>query len=339
MIFHHLFRLKDFSIGYNVSFLPLTVGRVAQICTFFKICVPLFVFVSGFGLLKSYKNIKNKNNFFFYRYFKLMPTFWFVAIICFFYGEIASSIFSKTFFTGNIYQGIINVIFNLAGICGLIKTVNFNENWWYIGASLVFIFFIPLIYNLVKKHGWLNVGLGIIIIPRVIGIINFSAVSALPFIFALYLGMLCEDKKLIEKIVDKRIVNNAVLNKVLKLAIYTLLLIAMYIYSSQMPRNIVWELHFGLTPFIVILIAKEFISFIPIISSTLECLGKYSYIMFLVHGIFIITFKDFLLENRHFIISGLLLLFISFIISFVIENIMRFTHYKDVFKKIEKRLN
>ncbi len=339
MVFHHLFRLKEFSTGYSVSFFPFTVGRIAQICTFFKICVPLFVFVSGYGLLKTYKKTKNKNNFFFQRYFKLMPTFWFVIIISFIYGEITSGMVSKLFFSKSLYQGIFNIIFNFFGLSGLLRTVNFNENWWYIGASLVFIFLIPIIYFLAKKHGWLTVGLGIIILPRVIGISNFSTVSALPYIFTLYLGMLCEDKGIIEKIINIKLINNNSLNKIFKLSLYLIGLLIMYVYSTQMPRNIVWELHFGITPFIVILIIKEFISVIPIISQMLESLGRYSYIIFLIHGLIIMTSRSLLLNNNHFIISGLLLLMISYFISFILEKIMSLIGYKKLFSKIEKILS
>lgn len=339
MIFHHLFRLKEFSSGYSVSFYPLTSGRIAQICTFFKICVPLFVFVSGYGLLRAYKNSKNKDCFFFQRYFKLMPTFWFVIIISFIYGEITSNMVTKIFFSKNVYQGIFNILFNFAGISGILKTVNFNENWWYMGASLVFIFLIPLIYNLANKYGWITVGLGIIILPRTIGISNFSTVSALPYIFTLYLGMVCEEKHIIENIVNKKLLNNIYLNKLLKFSLYLLSLLFMYIYSTQMARNIFWELHFALTPFIVILFTKEFISVIPIISQILESLGKYSYIIFLIHGLIIISSRPFLLNNKHFLISGLLLLIISYCISFVLEKIMDLTGYKKLFTKLEKRLN
>lgn len=339
MIFHHLFRLKDFSDGYAVSFFPFSVGRIAQICTFFKICVPLFVFVSGYGLLKAYKNTKNKKTFFFQRYIKLMPTFWIVIIISFIYGQITSNMVTNTFFQKDFYQGIANIFFNFAGLSGLLRTVNFNENWWYIGASLVFIFLVPVIYNLAKKYGWLNIGLGIIIIPRVIGISNFSTVSALPYVFILYLGMFCEEKEIIKKIVNKHLVSNAFFNKILKLAIYLISLLVMYVYSTHMPRNIVWELHFGLTPFIVILISKEFISIIPIISKILESLGKYSYIIFLIHGLIIITSRGMLLNGKHFLVSGILLLLISYIVSFVIEKLMELIGYKKIFKKLEKRLS
>ena len=64
MVFHHLFRTKQFSQGYTLSFWPFSIGRVAQITTFFKICVPLFTFVSGYGLLYFYKKLINKKNFF-----------------------------------------------------------------------------------------------------------------------------------------------------------------------------------------------------------------------------------------------------------------------------------
>lgn len=338
MMYHHLFRLTSFSEGYSVSFAPFSNTRIAQICKFFKICVPLFVFVSGYGLLKSYKKNKNKDTFFFQRYFKLMPTFWIVAILYFIYTEIYNNLFTRTFFTRKIYSGIINLLLNFFGLSGLFKTMNYSENWWYIGASLAFIFFIPILFKGMKKYGILNVGLALIILPRVIGISNFSTKTAFPFIFSLYLGMVCEQTNGIEKIISYSIVKNKSLNKIIKFILYILLLGILYIYSANMGRDVIWELHFAATPFVVILILKEFINCIPIISSLLEHIGKQSYIIFLIHGVIIENYKSFLLNDRHFIISGIILLIISYFIAFIINKILELIHYNHLFKPIEKRL-
>lgn len=341
MIFHHLFRLKEFSSGYSVSFFPFTIGRVAQLCTFFKICVPMFFFISGYGLSKVYKRYikekhKNNNEFFIKRYLKIMPTFWFVMIVSLIYGQIMSNMVSKIFFSRSTSDGIVNILFNFSGLSGILRTTNFDNNWWYIGASLIFIFFVPMIYSFVKKSSWLTVGIGIIILPRIIGISNFSTTTALPFIFTLYLGMLCEEKNVIEKVTSFEILNNKILNKIVRFILYIIFLLILYIYSKDISRDVMWEIHFGLTPLIVILFIKEFISIIPFISDILESLGKHSYIMYLFHGIIITQHRSFLLNNRNFIISGLILLIISYIISIVLEKIMTIIGYNKIFNKIIK---
>ena len=200
MMFHHLFRLASFSKGYNTNFFPFTVNRMARLCTFFKICVSLFVFITGYGLLKNYKKNKNRQTFFIQRYFKIISPFWFVAIIYFIYTQLYNGKFINFFFSKNIYTGIFNVLINFLGLSGLVQTANYSGNWWYVGAALVFVFMVPLIYTASKKFGWFNTGLAIVIIPRILGISNFSTTTATPFIFTLYLGMLAEDTHLISKI-------------------------------------------------------------------------------------------------------------------------------------------
>lgn len=165
MIFHHLFWMTSFTKGYSISFFPLTVGRIAQIAAFSKICVSLFVFISGFGLLHSYKGLKKKNNFLLIRFFKLIPTFIIITLISYILFFIFEPDFIKTsFFNNDIYSGIFYILFDILGLSTILKTPTICGEWWYIGATFIFAFLVPIIYNLSKKYGWFIVGLGIILI-------------------------------------------------------------------------------------------------------------------------------------------------------------------------------
>ena len=331
MIFHHLFRLVEFSEGFNISFSPLSIGRTAQLATFFKICVPIFVFLSGYGLLHCYKKMKKKNNFFIKRYFKLMPTFWFVSIVSFIVLQITNNVFVHYYFNDNIYSGITKVIFDMVGITGLTGTSCFSGNWWYIGASLIFIFLLPTIYKCSKKYGWFNIGLAIIIIPRIFNISNVSTTTALPYIFSFYLGMLFQEFDVFHKI------KNININSVIKFFIYLFMLLVFYLMYTHYPRNVFWEFHLGIIPVVFISFCFEYIISIPIISFILLKLGKYSYIMFLIHGFFIDYAKNFIYSFDHMVAIFLILTLISFIVSFVIEQVMKLVRYNNFFDKIEKK--
>lgn len=333
MIFHHLFRLTEYTAGYNISFFPFTPGRIAQLATFFKICVPIFVFLSGYGLLSSYKKMKNKKDFFIKRFFKLMPIFWFTMIISFIVLEIMFDAVTTYYFNNNLYYGFTNILFDFLGINGLINNKCFSGNWWYVGASLIFIFLLPIIYKLSKKYGWCNVGVAIIIIPRIFNLTNVSTTSALPYIFSFYLGMLFYEFDVFNKI------KNFKINCFIKFFLYLLVMFVLYLMYTHFPRNIFWEFHFGVVPLFFICFCYEYIINIPIINVILNKLGSYSYVMFLIHGFFISYANNFIYSFKHITFSFLVLTILSVIVSVLIEWLMRITHFEDLCKYIERSIS
>ena len=54
MFFHHLYCQVSRFDGYEISFSPFGQDAVVDVAMFFKLCVSIFAFVSGYGLLTSY---------------------------------------------------------------------------------------------------------------------------------------------------------------------------------------------------------------------------------------------------------------------------------------------
>ena len=50
LLFHHLFYLRESLARPELRFLLLDPDRIRMIAVFAKICVPLFVFVTAYGL-------------------------------------------------------------------------------------------------------------------------------------------------------------------------------------------------------------------------------------------------------------------------------------------------
>lgn len=338
MVYHHLFRLPEFSAQFNLSFYPFNVNFIAELTTFFKLCVPLFVFISGYGLLYAYKKVKNKGKFFIQRCIKFLPTFWVIAILAAIFLEYKHSYVSFLFFQEDIISGVFYFLFNILGISGLIGTPMLSDNWWYIGANFVFIFLVPVIYNLAKRFSWFSVGLGIFLIPRMLNLGNISTTSALPFIFTLFLGMYAQDTDLLEKIKNKEVNKNHIINKFIKFIMYIFVLFIGYIYCISVERTAVWELHFGLVPLIVIAFLYEFASNIKPIAYLLAVLGEHSYMMFLIHGFIYTFYPSFVYGTSHFIISGIYVLVISFVISFILKTLLTKFKYYSCFKSLEDKL-
>ncbi len=57
MLFHHCFLNAARYEGQIVSFSPFNEADVNYWCLFFKICVPIFVFLSAYGITISYKKV------------------------------------------------------------------------------------------------------------------------------------------------------------------------------------------------------------------------------------------------------------------------------------------
>ena len=54
LIFHHCYRLADRIEKYQVDLCGLTTDQIVAIAECFKICVAIFAFVSGYGLMFGY---------------------------------------------------------------------------------------------------------------------------------------------------------------------------------------------------------------------------------------------------------------------------------------------
>ena len=54
MLFHHLYCDVSRFDGYVIDFAPFGQDAVVGVAFFFKLCVSIFAFVSGYGLLMSY---------------------------------------------------------------------------------------------------------------------------------------------------------------------------------------------------------------------------------------------------------------------------------------------
>lgn len=86
MFFHHLFYDLEFWKGYEVISHPLSYEELAAFAQLGKVCVAFFVFLSGYGTAKQYKEkeiieygkIKEYTAL---RYFKMMSHYWYIFVL------------------------------------------------------------------------------------------------------------------------------------------------------------------------------------------------------------------------------------------------------------------
>ena len=84
MVFHHCFFRADLTADYAIVFYPFShdfVVRMALVC---KICVPIFAFLSGYGLYISFRSGSENHpvrQWTLKRLLSTMSGFWFVYIL------------------------------------------------------------------------------------------------------------------------------------------------------------------------------------------------------------------------------------------------------------------
>ena len=144
MMLHHLFRFPD-RIEYPAHYLPLIPGLTPSpefiIADFGKLCVAMFLFLSGYGLYAVYER---KGNFTFKdslrRLIKFMISYWtifalFVPIGLMFFSSDPRYHFDLMRFTQNFF----------------VISSSYNEEWWFARTYLALLLSFPLIKYLLRN--------------------------------------------------------------------------------------------------------------------------------------------------------------------------------------------
>ena len=163
LLFHHLFA---------GTLLPPIVwdatSKFTILATLSKVCVSLFLFLSGYGMTASYeKNTKTNFSFVFSHLKKLMAGFWVIYLMFVPLGFYLDS--SPLLVYGSGIAGFKNFILDASGLFALFSTPTMNQSWWYMEATIVFYLLFPILYRLCKKHS-----------------LSVTVISAIPILLYVY---------------------------------------------------------------------------------------------------------------------------------------------------------
>ena len=147
LLFHHLF------YEANGLYNGITIGNTDIICEagkIGKVCVALFVFLSGYGLTRSCRN-KDISPIEFYkkRFAKLFPTFWliwliFVPIGIFFFDRTLESVYTNNIITKSIAD--------FMGLAYAFEFYGYNATWWFMSCIIMLYLLFPFIYRARNNH-------------------------------------------------------------------------------------------------------------------------------------------------------------------------------------------
>lgn len=292
LLLHHCLYSGD---GYDDIIIfghPLyqNIGR------FSKICVALFIFLSGYGL--TAKTMKNKGidniwGFYRQRYMKLMINFWVIYLI---FVPIGVFFFHRTF---PFVYGDNYLLKGLVDFFGLYKCVfndfhGYNATWWFMGVIIIMYLLYPLLWK--YRHFWFVMIPLAVMCPTVASFIPIFGPSDFGHYFLAFVCGIAFAYKM--PCLDG-------VNLLEKIFLFLAFLLSCFF------RFYAWNMFLWDAGIITIGLVLYNVVNIPFqISSILVFLGKHSYNIFLFHTfIYFYFFHDYIFWSRNpLLICGTLLL-------------------------------
>lgn len=325
MLFHHLFYKVDNYSGFIINFSPFSEERINFYALLGKICVAIFVFISGYGIAASYRqvfqhkkaDVKEIVSFTWKRLWKLETFYWFAFILTLVCQPLGRTIFEAY---GTDFKSIIIYFFiDFLGLSYLFGTPTLNPTWWYMTIAILIVVFMPFVMNLIEKMGTslvLIAGIGILFF------LNASNANTF-YLFSLYLGVGCFESRLFEWIGE--------LWRGKRWGIWVKGCTAIVTFLALLSLRTNYN-YFGIVDGLIAMnlavLSSLFFIHIPIISSIMQCLGKHSGNIFLIHNqIYSYYFQSFIYSFRHWTVILFVLLTVSFLVSILMEILKKVLRY------------
>lgn len=343
LLMHHLYCGTDRFDGYNVSFAPFSQEFVVSLSLAFKICVSLFAFISGYGLLASYRSLQkhgermggNSTTKWIVKHLaKLLSNFLFIYLLCFIVTLLIDGLPIRTYFSGSKIAGVLYMVIDACGLAGLFGTPTLVSTWWYMSAAIIYIILLPVVANASDRYGWIPVLAGYIAIPRLLNVGYPGGVNPYTFLLPVIFGMMAFDMRLFHKMSSLRHVHllrerseTGPWSPDLFILFGVICVLCIRLFFN-VPAHEMWELEYGFVPVLVIVFLKYGVIGVPGVSKVLLFLGKHSMTMFLTHTfIRYVYLEDVVYSNGNFMTNFLVLLALSVALAWAIDvfkNLIKF---------------
>ena len=320
---------------YPISFAPFSSHTIQYLASFSKICVAMFVFMTGYGMWVSYESQKKKttmSNYIKKRMVTLMTGF----LIIFAVTEILAiptGRFIEVY--GHDFRSVVYMIIDALGLAKLLGTPLFCLTWWYMSLAIVLIMIFPFVHSIMEKYQWVVV-VASIIVPRACGF--GQSTDLFRYLLAYTLGMYFAQHDLLARI-KERFMEQNMARKLLSL-IVSLIGLAVIIKCRQ-NAWIGWKyLDFwdGFAAMYVIVISYIYILNGKWIVKGLGFLGKHSMNIFLIHSFYRdVFFHEFTYSFYYAWLDYIVLMAISLVTSMVLEwfkKLIRYEKFIDWVKRL-----
>lgn len=320
---------------YPISFAPFSSHTIQYLASFSKICVAMFVFMTGYGMWVSYESQKKKttmSNYIKKRMVTLMTGFLIIFVVTEVLA-IPTGRFIEVY--GHDFRSVVYMIIDALGLAKLLGTPLFCLTWWYMSLAIVLIMIFPFVHSIMEKYQWVMV-VASIIVPRACGF--GQSTDLFRYLLAYTLGMYFAQHDLLARIKEKFMEQN-VEGKLLSL-IVSLIGLAVIIKCRQ-NAWIGWKyLDFwdGFAAMYVIVISYIYILNGKWIVKGLGFLGKHSMNIFLIHSFYRdVFFHEFTYSFYYAWLDYIVLMAISLVTSIVLEwfkKLIRYEKFIDWVKRL-----
>ena len=320
---------------YPISFAPFSSHTIQYLASFSKICVAMFVFMTGYGMWVSYESQKKKttmSNYIKKRMVTLMTGFLIIFVVTEILA-IPTGRFIEVY--GHDFCSVVYMIIDALGLAKLLGTPLFCLTWWYMSLAIVLIMIFPFVHSIMEKYQWVVV-VASIIVPRACGF--GQSTDLFRYLLAYTLGMYFAQHDLLVRIKEKFMEQN-VAGKLLSL-IVSLIGLAVIIKCRQ-NAWIGWKyLDFwdGFAAMYMIVISYIYILNGKWIVKGLGFLGKHSMNIFLIHSFYRdVFFHEFTYSFYYAWLDYIVLMAISLVTSIVLEwfkKLIRYEKFIDWVKRL-----
>lgn len=304
LLFHHLFYVQKGL--YDDIQLTSTHALVQDIGIWCKLCVAIFIFLSGYGLtvgaMKT-NGITNLRYFYWHRFTKLLLNYWFIWLI---FVPVSVFVFGRTF--SDAYQSHIipKLILDFFGIINCFGWYGYNATWWFYSCIIVLYFCFPFLYRMQERNPILTMAtiVSICFLPTPL----FA--SAKIYFASFYMGMVvCRYQNNTLKITPPN-------HQILWWIVFALLSVERFIVHDV--------LFFDAFLTLALVMTYKSIRLPQLAASVFNFFGKHSMNIFLFHTfIYYYWFRDFIYASRNPIIIYLILLAICLVVSLTLEYIKK----------------
>ncbi len=319
---------------YPISFAPFSSHTIQYLASFSKICVAMFVFMTGYGMWVSYESQKKKttmSNYIKKRMVTLMTGFLIIFVVTEILA-IPTGRFIEVY--GHDFRSVVYMIIDALGLAKLLGTPLFCLTWWYMSLAIVLIMIFPFVHSIMEKYQWVVV-VASIIVPRACGF--GQSTDLFRYLLAYTLGMYFAQHDLLARIKEKFMEQN-VAGKLLSL-IVSLIGLAVIIKCRQ-NAWIGWKyLDFwdGFAAMYVIIISYIYILNGKWIVKGLGFLGKHSMNIFLIHSFYRdVFFHEFTYSFYYAWLDYIVLMAISLVTSIVLEWFKKLIRYEKFIEWVKR---
>lgn len=319
---------------YPISFAPFSSHTIQYLASFSKICVAMFVFMTGYGMWVSYESQKKKttmSNYIKKRMVTLMTGFLIIFVVTEVLA-IPTGRFIEVY--GHDFRSVVYMIIDALGLAKLLGTPLFCLTWWYMSLAIVLIMIFPFVHSIMEKYQWVVV-VASIIVPRACGF--GQSTDLFRYLLAYTLGMYFAQHDLLARIKEKFMEQN-VAGKLLSL-IVSLIGLAVIIKCRQ-NAWIGWKyLDFwdGFAAMYVIVLSYIYILNGKWIVKGLGFLGKHSMNIFLIHSFYRdVFFHEFTYSFYYAWLDYIVLMAISLVTSIVLEWFKKLIRYEKFIEWVKR---